>query len=109
MAITYDWQINRTAMESYISDGYISKLVFQVNGMDDGVQKARETGSVAFTKPSSLPSDFIAFDSVKESDCITWLKTALGSTEVTRIENEIKSKIDLLNTPVKKMGAPAWS
>ena len=109
MAITYDWQINRTAMESDISDGYISKLVYRVNGMEDGVQKWRETGEVNFTKHSSLPSDFIAFDSVKESDCITWLKTALGSTEVTRIENNIKAQIDLLNTPVKKIGAPAWS
>ena len=74
-------------------------------------KKTRRTGEVRFTKPSSLPSDYITYDesakTPNEATMVTWVKDSLGSSRVSLIEDEIKSEIDLLNTPVKATGC-AW-
>ena len=108
MAITKVWEINETGVKSDTSDGFITELVYRVKGMDDGVEKHRVTGSVSFAKPNSLPSEFIAFESVTKDNAMSWVKAALGD-QVTAIENDITSKINLINTPVEKIGAPtSW-
>ena len=106
MAITSNWEVN--TMERDLSDGFVSKVIYRVKGLDDGTEKARATGEVNFTKPSSLPSDFKAYDSLSESVCLTWVKDALGSDEVTAIETSLTNQINLLNTPVTGTGKP-WS
>tara|TARA_R100001082_G_scaffold106817_1_gene80052 strand:- start:128 stop:454 length:327 start_codon:yes stop_codon:yes gene_type:complete len=108
MAYSYTWEINESQMLSNVSNGFISTIVYRVKGMDGGTEKARATGQVDFTEPSSLPSDFIAFNSVTKEKCLEWVKTAVGATEVTAIENRLKAEIDLINTPAEKVGAP-WS
>jgi len=35
---------------------------------------------------------------------VTWVKDALGSTEVAAIEASLKAEIDLINTPVQATG-----
>ena len=72
MAITYEWQVN--TMDRDLSDGFVTKVIYRVKGLDDGTEKARATGEVNFTKPSSLPSDFKSYDSLSESVCLTWVK-----------------------------------
>ena len=108
MAITYTWEINGTACKRDVSDGYFTNVVYRVKGMDGTEEKARRTGEVTFTKPESLPSDFIAFDTSKptptQATMLTWVKDTLGSTEVTAIENSLKAEIDLINTPVQATG-----
>ena len=108
MAISCTWEINETAMISDISDGFISTIVYRVKGMDGSNEKARATGQIVLTKPESLPSEFIAFNSVTKAKSLEWVKAALGSTEVTAIENGLKAQIDLINTPTEKVGAP-WA
>ena len=108
MAISYTWEINESQMLSNVSNGFISTIVYRVKGMDGSTEKARATGQVEFTEPSSLPSDFIAFNSVSKEKCLEWVKAAVGATEVTAIENSLKAQIDLINTPTEKVGAP-WS
>ena len=112
MAITYEWEINGTSCERDVSDGYYTNVVYRVKGMDDGTEKARRTGEVVFTKPESLPSGFIAFDtSAKTPDqatMLTWVKEDLGTDQVTAIEASLKAEIDLINTPVQTVGV-AWS
>jgi len=112
MAITYTWEINGTCSKRDVSDGYFTNVVYRVKGMDGSKEKARRTGEVVFTKPESLPSDFIAFDtSAKtpdEATMIGWVKDNLGTDEVTAIEESLKSEIDLINTPVQTTGV-AWS
>jgi len=112
MAITYTWEINNTACKRDVADGYFTNVVYRVKGMDDSTEKARRTGEVVFTKPESLPSDFIAFDTSaktpNEATMLTWVKDTLGSTEVTAIEASLKAEIDLINTPVQATGV-AWS
>ena len=108
MAYSYTWEINEKNMISDISDGFITTIVYRVKGMDGSNEKARATGQVELTKPSSLPSDFVAFNSVTKAKSLEWVKAALGSTEVTAIENGLKAKIDLINTPTEKIGTP-WN
>ena len=108
MAYSYTWEINESNMISDVSDGFISTIVYRVKGMDGSTEKARATGQVEFTEPSSLPSDFVAYDSLTAAKCLEWVKAAVGATEVTAIENGLKAQIDLINTPTEKVGAP-WS
>tara|TARA_R100000654_G_scaffold27951_1_gene52388 strand:+ start:1487 stop:1825 length:339 start_codon:yes stop_codon:yes gene_type:complete len=112
MSITYTWEINGTCSKRDVSDGYFTNVVYRVKGMDGSEEKSRRTGEVVFTKPESLPSDFIAFDtSAKtpdEATMITWVKNSLGTDEVAAIEASLKAEIDLINTPVQTTGV-AWS
>lgn len=108
MAIKYIWEINGTACKRDLADGYFTNVVYRVKGMDGTEEKARRTGEIIFTKPESLPSDFIAFDDSKstptEATMVTWVKDALGSTEVTAVQASLKAEIDLINTPVQATG-----
>ena len=110
MAITKTWEIN--TLERDLSDGYVTKVIYRVKGLSDSEEKARATGEVVFTKPESgLPSEFIAYDTSKktpdQATMITWVKDALGSTEVAAIEATLKAEIDLINTPVQATGV-SW-
>ena len=114
MAITSVWEVNGPQTRSDVSDGFIKELVYRVKGMDDAsgtaVERWRVTGSVSFGKPSSLPSEFIAFESVTQANALDWIKASLGSDQVTAIETDITNKINLLDNPVEKTGAPtAWA
>jgi len=109
MAITKTWEVN--TCERDVSDGYITKVIYRIKALEDGVEieGTRMTGEVTFTKPSSLPSDFIAYDtSAKKPDAATvlgWVKTALGD-EVTSIETAMDSTIASIKTPVTAVGVP---
>ena len=108
MAITYTWEINGTACKRDVSDGYYTNVVYRVKGMDDSTEKARRTGEIVYTKPDSLPSGFVAYDtSAKTPDSatmITWVKDNLGTDAVTALEAGLKAEIDLINTPVQSTG-----
>ena len=108
MAITYTWEINGTACKRDVADGYFTNVVYRVKGMDGTEEKARRTGEVVYTKPSSLPSGFVAYDtSAKTPDSatmITWVKDYLGTDAVTALEAGLKAEIDLINTPVQATG-----
>ena len=108
MAISYTWEINESNMISDISDGFIEIIVYRVKGMDGSTEKARATGQIRLTKPKSLPTGFIAFNSVTKEKCLEWVKATVGAEQVTAIENGLKAQIDLINTPAEKIGAP-WS
>jgi len=109
MAITKTWEIN--TCERDVSDGYITKVIYRIKALEDGVEieGTRMTGEVTFTKPSSLPSDFIAYDtSAKTPNVATvlgWVKTALGD-EVAEIETAMDNAIALVKTPVTAVGVP---
>tara|TARA_R100000742_G_C4267654_1_gene85872 strand:- start:451 stop:774 length:324 start_codon:yes stop_codon:yes gene_type:complete len=107
MAYSYTWEINESQMVSDISDGFIKTIVYRVLGKDGSTEKARHTGKIEFTKPDSLPSEFISFNSVTKEKSLEWVK-ADSSIDVAGIEGSLKSAIDLANTPVEKVGAP-WS
>ena len=104
MAITKTWEIN--TLERDLSDGYVTKVIYRVKGLSDSVEKARATGSVTFTKPSSLPSDFIAYSSLTSSKVLGWVTTSLGSDEVTAIETALEAEVTEAITPTTAAGVP---
>jgi len=112
MAITKTWEVNTCNRD--VADGFIKEIIYRIKTQEDGVEidGTRHTGSVTFTKPKSLPSDFINFDTSAKTPTadtmIGWIKAALGADEVTRIEAAIDAKVAVIKTPVEAMGTP-WS
>tara|TARA_B100000287_G_scaffold433806_1_gene496463 strand:- start:205 stop:525 length:321 start_codon:yes stop_codon:yes gene_type:complete len=104
MAIVKTWEVN--TMERDISDGHVNKVIYRVKAIDDSDNKeqdgTRQTGEVNFTKPSSLPSDFVAYDSLDAATCIGWVKTALGSDGVAAVEAAIDAALAPATTSVGK-------
>ena len=107
MAINKVWQVN--TLERDLSDGHVNKVIYRVKAIDDSdnteAPDSRQTGEVNFTKPSSLPSGFVAYDKLDASTCIGWVKTALGSDGVAAVEARIDAA---LATPTTAVGKP-WS
>ena len=104
MAITKTWEVN--TMERDISDGHVNKVIYRVKGIDGDTEKDRATGEVNFTKPSSLPSDFVNYDKLDEATVLGWVKTAIGTDGVAAIEKSLEDNIALINTPVTATGKP---
>ena len=106
MAITKTWEVN--TMERDLSDGHVNRVIYRVKGIDDSdsTEKDRATGEVVFTKPDSLPSDFKAYDSLDEATVLGWVKTSIGTDEVTAIEKALEDNIAIINTPVTATGKP---
>jgi len=104
MAITKTWQVN--TMERDLSDGHVNKVIYRVIGKDGDTEKDRATGEVTFTKPSSLPSDFVAYDKLDEATVLGWVKAAIGTDDVAAIEKGLEDNIALINTPVTATGKP---
>ena len=104
MAIVKTWEVN--TMERDISDGHVNKVIYRVKAIDDSdsTEKdgTRQTGEVNFTKPSSLPSDFKAYDSLDAATCIGWVKTALGSDGVAAVEAAIDAALVPATTSIGK-------
>jgi hypothetical protein len=73
--------------------------------------KVREDG-VSWYAPSIDPDNFLQYDTVTEQDVITWVKSALGTTEVTNIESMLEHSVErILNAPVipkPVMLVPPW-
>lgn len=104
MAVTKTWEVN--TMERDLSDGHVNKVIYRVKGMDGDTEKDRATGEVVFTKPDSLPSDFKDYDTLDEATVLGWIKTAIGTDDVTAIEKALEDNIALINTPVTATGKP---
>ena len=104
MAIVKTWEVN--TMERDISDGHVNKVIYRVKAIDDSdnteAPDSRQTGEVTFTKPSSLPSDFKAYDSLDAATCIGWVKTALGADGVAAVEAAIDAAVAPATTAVGK-------
>ena len=104
MAITKTWEIN--TLERDLSDGYVTKVIYRVKGLSGSEEKARATGEVNFTKPSSLPSDFVAYDSLTSSTVLGWVTTSLGTDAVTSIETNLEAEVTEAITPTIATGVP---
>jgi len=105
MAITKTWEVN--TCERDVSDGYITKVIYRLKATEDGVEidGTRQTGEVTFTKPSSLPSDFKAYDSLDAATVLGWVKTALGD-EVAKKEAAMDAVVTLVKNPTSASGVP---
>ena len=100
MAITKTWEIN--TVERELADGYVKKVIYRVKGIDGKEEKARATGEVELEKPETL----IPYKDLTEDTVIGWVKTKLGTEQVTAIEKSLTDEIALINTPVTATGKP---
>tara|TARA_R100000742_G_C4252624_1_gene70782 strand:+ start:224 stop:559 length:336 start_codon:yes stop_codon:yes gene_type:complete len=111
MTVTKTWEIN--TLERDLSDGFVTEVIYRCKGIDndDNKEKARATGSIQLTKPSSLPSDFIAYNSLTNSIVLNWVKTILDAQNagtVASIEAKLEEDVNLAKTPIKATGKP-WT
>ena len=100
MAITKKWEIN--TLERELADGYVKKVIYRVKGIDGSEEKARATGEVELAKPDTL----IPYNKLTEETVLGWVKTKLGTDEVTAIEKYLEDEIALINSPVTETGKP---
>jgi len=100
MAITKTWEVN--TLERELADGYVKKVIYRVKGIDGSEEKLRATGEVELKKPETL----IPYKDLTESTVLGWVKAALGTEEVARVEKWLEDEIALINTPVTGTGKP---
>ena len=100
MSITKTWEIN--TLERELADGYVKKVIYRVKGIDGKEEKARATGEVDLEKPETL----VPYKDLTESTVLGWVKTKLGTEQVTAIEKSLEDQIALINTPVEATGKP---
>ena len=100
MAITTTWTI--PTVERNLSDGGITVIHWCCQASDGEGNTWDAVGTVSCT-PDPASSDFIAYDSVTEGNCITWAKAQLDATE---IEANVTAQLQSVLTPVTASGTP---
>tara|TARA_R100001082_G_C4331262_1_gene145735 strand:- start:37 stop:360 length:324 start_codon:yes stop_codon:yes gene_type:complete len=104
---TKTWQVN--TMERELADGYVSKVIYRVDG-SDGTYKFRATGEVSLPKPSSL----VPYADLTESQVLTWVKARIEELNkadskipsVAQIEAIVENGVNEQKTPTIGTGKP---
>ena len=106
MANTYTWKVGQC--DRLLETGVINTLHYTVSAQtDDGVYSAGAYGSIGLEAPAA--DTMIAYDSVTEANCISWLQAALGGDEkVTEIQTALDNQLTEKRTPTTGAGTP-WS
>ncbi len=106
MANTYTWKVGQC--DRTLADGVINTLHYTVTAVtEDEVYSAGAYGSIGLEAPEA--ETMIAYDSVTEANCITWLQAALGGAEkVTEIQTALDNQLTEKRTPTTGAGTP-WS
>lgn len=102
MTITKTWQVN--TLERELSDGYVNKVIYRVNGTD-GTYETRATGEVDLPKPETL----VPYKDLTETTVLGWVKAKLDADEagtVAAIEKAIEDNINGQKTPTHGVGKP---
>tara|TARA_B100000427_G_scaffold63532_1_gene50226 strand:+ start:1773 stop:2096 length:324 start_codon:yes stop_codon:yes gene_type:complete len=90
------WKI--TSLDTIKSQNSLSDIVYNIGwkliGSKSGFTYEKTGQAVHLSTPES--SSFVAYNSLTESQVVTWLKAFLGSTEVTAIETEVTTEVDAL-------------
>ena len=100
------WKIN--SMDREIKQGekdnVVTTLHWRASDEDADGNSGSSYGSVGVTLGSG---SFVAFAEITEADAIQWAKDALGSDQVTAIEDSIASQITEMKTPTTASGV-SW-
>ena len=99
MSTTLTWAIANLNRE--ISDGFVVTAYYNVN-ITDGTYSSSAFGSVNFERPDVL----VPFDDLTSEIVSGWVKEAIGSEKVDRIEAALRAKLDEKNVPTKAYGVP---
>jgi len=103
MAIT--WKIN--SMDREIKQGSNDNIVTTLHWTASETDSDGNTGSSYGSVGVTLVGTPKAYADITEADAIGWAKDALGSDQVTSIEDSIASQIALMKTPTVASGV-SW-
>ena len=99
MAITYTWTV--LTVENTIATGGIDTIHWQCSAVD-GDHSVDSYGTAGCT-PDPSASDFIAYDSVTEANCIAWAQADAGKDDT---EAALAAQIAVLKAPTQATGVP---
>tara|TARA_R110002020_G_scaffold313296_3_gene528598 strand:- start:215 stop:532 length:318 start_codon:yes stop_codon:yes gene_type:complete len=101
-----DWSI--VELERNTSDGGVVTAHWNAGESEtvSGVlHSGRRFGAAHFT-PDASDAGFVAYASLTEEIVIGWVKTSLGSSEVTAVETSIAAEISDSKAPAQASGVP---
>ena len=101
MATTFTYDI--ATLERETADGFVYTAHYTVSATD-GTYTAGSYGSVGLQRPSML----IPYNTLTKDQVIGWVKDALGTKEVTRIEAALEAQLNEQRHPSKEQGVP-WA
>lgn len=105
MATTYDW--NCRTVDCYPTDQSYTDVVYNVHWIVTGTSDTLDPDGNAYaatnigteTISTSDLSSFTPFADLTNADVVAWTKAAMGADQVTALEANIQSQIDLEITP----------
>ena len=105
MATTYDW--NCRTVDCYPTDGEYTDVVYNVHWIVTGTSDQKDSEGNFYTATNigtetistSDLSSFTPFADLTNADVVAWTKAAMGAEQVTVLEANIQSSIDLEITP----------
>ena len=105
MATTYDW--NCRTVDCYPTDQSYTDVVYNVHWIVTGTSDTLDPDGNAYTATSIGTqtistddiTDFTPFADLTNADVVAWTKAAMGADQVTALEANIQSQIDLEITP----------
>jgi len=107
MAITYTWTIS--TVERTIASGGIDTIHCRCNASetvgtgDDAVTYTESYYGTVGCTPDPSASDFIAYNSVTEANCIAWAQADVGKDDT---EAALAAQIAVLKAPTQATGVP---
>jgi len=96
------WTIS--TMEHNTADGGVIVAHWQCTEVD-GDYSARAYSTQSFTYDASSP-DFIPYDDLTEEVVLQWVFDAMGTEEVTRIQDSLTANIEEQKNPTTQDGVP---
>jgi hypothetical protein len=100
------WTVNN--LDFYKSHGGKTDVVFNIHWNCADEDESGNTGRCYGTVVISTDdlSSFTAYANITETQVVGWVKAALGSDEVTSIEDNVAGQIAEQATPTKGSGVP---
>ena len=102
MAVT--WKIN--SMDREIKQGSNDNIVTTIHWTASDADADGNSGSSYGSVGVTLVGTPKAYADITEADAIGWAKDALGSDQVTAIEDSIANQISLMKNPITASGVP---
>jgi hypothetical protein len=101
--MTITWNIEQ--MDRQTSNGLVTTVHWRANAAED-TYSATSYGSVGLTAGQSL----IPFADLTKEVVIGWVKSKLGTEQVTAVEESLTAQIEAQKEPVSASGLPAaWT
>mgnify|MGYP001402564115 CR=1 FL=1 len=99
------WRVENLTRKTTV--GSLSDVVTSIDWraeLTDSGHHASKSGYVEL--PAADSKNFTAYASITEANAVSWIKSTLGSDEVSATEASLTAQIEELKVPVEKRGIP---